>query len=133
MKPLCFIISLIGVLISFVILSSDLNAEEDVVEQGSKRKKLVILTGDDITHVCGTHEFEAGGILLKSSIGQSVLAGKVECVLVHNWPEDISVFNDADMILPYYKGNEWHLNIDFDKIPLKGYDSATVGDEVSCA
>ena len=96
------------VLISAVIFSTSLTGQEQSGAEGGERKKLVILTGDDHTHACGTHEFEAGGILLKSSIEKSVLADKVECVLVHNWPENTSVFNDADMVLHYYKGNKWH-------------------------
>ena len=94
-----------------VIFSTNLTGQEQggAIAETTSLKKLVILTGDDITHACGTHEFEAGGKLLKSSIENSVLADKVECVLVHNWPEDTSVFNDADMILHYYKGNKFHL------------------------
>jgi len=90
-----------SILLASVVFSSSAKAQE-------KPKKLVILTGDDTTHACGTHEFEAGGKLIISAIGKSVLAGKVECAHVHNWPEDTSVFNGADMILHYYKGNKWH-------------------------
>ncbi|MGJ8657527.1 MAG: hypothetical protein ACSHX6_13845 [Akkermansiaceae bacterium] len=95
-----------------IIFSTNLTGQEQPggkdATEASSLKKLVILTGDDLTHACGTHEFEAGGKLLKASIEKSVLADKVECVLVHNWPEDASVFDDADMILHYYKGNKWH-------------------------
>jgi hypothetical protein len=108
MKPFYLIISLFGAFMATVIFSTSLTGQEEIKDEVTSLKKLVILTGDDLTHACGTHEFEAGGKLLKSSIEKSVLADKVECVLVHNWPEDASVFDDADMILHYYKGNKWH-------------------------
>ncbi len=107
MKPLYLLLIFSGALIISAMFSANVSGEEKAAEE-PRKKKLVILTGDDITHACGTHEFEAGGILLKSSIENSVLADSVECVLVHNWPEDTSVFNNTDMILHYYKGNKWH-------------------------
>jgi len=101
MKPFYLIIGLCGALGSSLVYQ--------VASDSSVLKKIVILTGDDLKHASGTHEFEAGGKLLKASIEKSVINDRVECVLVHNWPEDTSVFNDADMILHYYKGNKWHL------------------------
>lgn len=95
MKPLYLLLIFSGALIISAMFSANVSGEEKAAEE-PRKKKLVILTGDDITHACGTHEFEAGGILLKSSIENSVLADSVECVLVHNWPEDTSVFNNTD-------------------------------------
>ena len=84
-------------------------AQKDTEEPATKKKKLVILTGDDLTHPSGTHEFKAGGALLKNAIAKSVLDSHIEVVHVHNWPEDTSVFEGAEMILHYYKGNRFHL------------------------
>ena len=83
-------------------------AQKDSADSVIKKKKLVILTGDDFTHPSGTHEFKAGGALLKSAIAHSVLDPHIEVVHVHNWPEDTSVFDGAEMILHYYKGNKFH-------------------------
>jgi len=111
MKSLYITLSLFGLLIVSAVFSTNLTGQEQGggnATDDRSSKKLVILTGDDLNHACGTHEFEAGGKLLKASIEESSFAEQIDCVLVHNWPEDTSVFNDADMILHYYKGNKTH-------------------------
>ncbi len=107
-KPLYVMVTVVGVCIGGMFFSGSLTGQE-TTEENVVKKRLVILTGDDLTHACGTHEFEAGGVIIKSSIAKSVLSDLVEVTHVHNWPEDASVFNDADMVLHYYKGNQFHL------------------------
>jgi len=53
-------------------------------------KKVIILTGDDLTHASGTHEFYAGGLLLKSSLENSNVKDKVACEVIHNWDGDVT-------------------------------------------
>ena len=74
----------------------------------AEKKKIVFLVGDDLTHKSGTHEFYAGGLLLKDSFEKSNYKDEVSCTVVNNWPEDLSVFDDADAVIHYYKGNKFH-------------------------
>lgn len=108
MKPIYILTAFLGICAGSIFLSENFYGENDVKEVLTK-KKLIILTGDDLNHACGTHEFEAGGIILKSSVEKSILADIVDVTHVHNWPEDTSVFNNVDMVLHYYKGNKFHL------------------------
>lgn len=88
------------------------------------KKKIVFLVGDDIRHPSGTHEFFAGAKLLKKSFQASPLANQLDYTVVNNWPEDTSVFNDADVIVHYYQGNKWHFmnehHLLIDKLASKG-------------
>ena len=76
--------------------------------QAAEKKKVVFLVGDDLNHASGTHEFYAGALLLKESLANSQVKDQIESIVVNNWPEDISIFNDADVIVHYYKGNKTH-------------------------
>ena len=106
MKPLYILVTATVVCTAGMFFSSNLTGQEG---RKKVKKKLIILTGDDLNHVCGTHEFNAGGKLIKSSIENSMLAEHVEVEHVHNWPDDTSVFDGVDMVLHYYKGNKAHL------------------------
>lgn len=59
MKPIYILVAFFGICAGSIFLSGNLYGEIDAKEIPTK-KKLVILTGDDLTHACGTHEFEAG-------------------------------------------------------------------------
>jgi len=100
-----------------VFLGGAVNAEDS-------RKKIVFFTSDDLTHPSGTHEFEAGSILLKKSIENSQFKDEVDVVLVNNWPENAAVFEGADVIVHYQKGNRFHFSNEhsgfFDKLSDKG-------------
>jgi len=74
----------------------------------TEKKHIIFLTGDDLNHASGTHEFYAGGMLLKDSLENSALKDLITCSVVNNWPEDTDIFNDADLIVHYYKGNKAH-------------------------
>ena len=107
MKALIVPLALL-VKVTLFVMQSGVSGEPTEAAKQKEKNKVVILTGDDFNHSSGTHEFQAGGILIKESIAKSVLADQVEVVLVNNWPEDTSVFSDADMIIHYYKGNKDH-------------------------
>lgn len=72
------------------------------------KRHVVFLVGDDLNHASGTHEFFAGAMLLKESLANSQLKETLTCTVVNNWPDDTSVFKDADAIVHYYKGNKAH-------------------------
>ena len=77
-------------------------------DKAADKTHVVFLVGDDLNHVSGTHEFYAGGMLLKESLAKSPLGDQVTCTVVNNWPDDTSVFESADVIVHYYKGNKAH-------------------------
>ena len=72
------------------------------------KKQVVFLVGDDLRHASGTHEFYAGARLLEKSLAESQIKDQVTSTVVNNWPEDTSVFDKADIIVHYYKGNKAH-------------------------
>ena len=74
----------------------------------TEKKHIVFLVGDDLKHASGTHEFYAGAMLLKDSLAKSSLANQVTTTVINNWPDDTSVFESADVIVHYYKGNKVH-------------------------
>ena len=75
----------------------------------SSKKKIVLLSNDDFNHPSGIHEFFAGAKLLKKSLENSSIKGKVLIEHIHNWSGDITPLEDASVIVHYYKGNKWHL------------------------
>ena len=77
-------------------------------ENATKKTHVVFLVGDDLNHASGTHEFYAGGMLLKDSLAKSQLGDQITCTVVNNWPDDTTVFENADVIVHYYKGNKAH-------------------------
>lgn len=82
-----------------------------------ERKKIIFLTGDDLRHPSGTHEFYAGALLLKKSLEHSEFKDQLQIEVVNNWPADPSVFDGSDVIIHYYPGNQHHLfNKNFDVI-----------------
>ena len=116
------IITLLAIFISSACLVCQSYAEPNTADNTAK--KIIFLTADDLHHVSGTHEFHAGALLLKKSIESSEIADDVSCEVYNNWPEDPSVFQDADVIVHYYKGNKAHLmnknNELFDTLAKKG-------------
>jgi len=109
MKPFYLLIAVFSVLGTSMFFTSNVTGQETENSNELEKKKLLILTGDDLNHACGTHEFNAGGKLLKSSIEKSQMGEHIEVVHVHNWPEDTAIFDGVDMVLHYYKGNKAHL------------------------
>jgi len=92
----------------FLLTSLALVGQSGASKTKEATKKIVFLTGDDLNHASGTHEFYAGGLLLKNALEQSEVGDSVEVTVVNNWPEDASVFSDAAVIVHYYKGNQAH-------------------------
>lgn len=99
----------LGVSLSVLTVTGGLLlAEKSEDKDATASKKIVFLTGDDIRHASGTHEFYAGALLLKDSLMNAGYEGKFQCEVVNNWPKDTSVFNDANVIVHYYPGNQFH-------------------------
>lgn len=111
-------------ILSRLILFAALCSQINISVQAAEKKKIVFLVGDDIRHPSGTHEFFAGAKLLKKSFEASPVASQLDYAIVNNWPEDTSVFNDADVIVHYYQGNKSHFMNDhhllIDKLASRG-------------
>lgn len=94
------------------------------ISENDGKKRIVFLVGDDLNHVSGTHEFYAGARLLEKSLKAGELKDQLEIEIVNNWPKDSSVFDDADAIIHYYKGNKTHFVNEnaafFDTLAKKG-------------
>ena len=88
-----------------VILAS--SSCQEAIAATDKPKKIVFIAGKP-SHPSGQHEFNAGAIILARCLNeQSGLP--VEVKVVHNgWPEDESVFSDADAVIIYSDGNARH-------------------------
>ena len=72
-------------------------------------KKVIILTNDDFNHASGTHEFYAGGLLLKDSLEKSNLKDDLSVEVINNWDGDLAKLQGAAALVHYYKGNKAHL------------------------
>ena len=67
-------------LLAFIIIGSALaNKNEESVE----KKKIIFLTGDDLTHGSGTHEFYAGALLLQNAFNQGVFKDQLDITIVN--------------------------------------------------
>ncbi len=76
--------------------------------------KIVFISGVP-SHPSGQHEFKAGVTLLSRAISeQSGLPVTVE-VSHHGWPEDESIFEDAQAVVIYSDGNDRH--------PVNGHEA----------
>ncbi len=84
-----------------------ISACSDGTAAKAEPKKIVLIAGQP-SHPSGQHEFNAGAIILARCLNeQSGLPIKVE--VVHNgWPEDESVFENADSVVIYSDGNARH-------------------------
>jgi len=80
----------------------------------STLKHVIFLTGEDLAHASGTHEFYAGAKLLEKSLSEGQFTSSIKCTVLKDWPEDTSIFETADLIVHYYRGNKFHkLNKNF--------------------
>lgn len=72
--------------------------------------KIVFLAGPD-SHMPGAHEHKAGTELLSAALRQR--QPSIETVTVYGgWPNDESIFEDADALVMYCDGGDSHLIID---------------------
>ena len=81
-------------------------------------KKLVLVAGRP-SHGPGAHEFNAGTMLLKKCLDENV-AGIETTIVKGGWPDDTSVFDDADGILFYMDGGGGHPAIKPERLELLG-------------
>lgn len=85
------------------------------------RAKLVLVAGRP-SHPAGMHEFNAGVQLLTKCLAQGAPNLKVEFVL-NGWPQDESVFADADAVVFYMDGGRNHEASREDGARLKKIDA----------
>jgi hypothetical protein len=83
------------ILVSTVILAFSCTAIE-------KKAKIVFLHGNR-SHASGDHEFKAGSNLLAKHLNKQK-AVNVEAVVIHGWPKDDSVLDDAAAVIIYADG-----------------------------
>ncbi|MDZ4818290.1 MAG: family 16 glycoside hydrolase [Planctomycetota bacterium] len=70
------------------------------------RNKIVMVAGSP-SHGPGDHEFNAGTLLLKKCLDESV-PGVVTAVYRGGWPTDMTAFDNADTIMLYMDGGGGH-------------------------
>ncbi|MDB4614192.1 ThuA domain-containing protein [bacterium] len=85
-------------------------------------KKLVIVAGKP-SHPPGMHEFNAGVKLLHKCLKD--FGGVKTYVVLNGWPEDESIFDDADAIVFYMDGSRKHELVQEDGRRLKLADKWT--------
>lgn len=88
----------------------------------AQKKKIVFVAGKD-SHGRGDHEFKAGCHLLARLLNES--RPDIDAVVTDNgWPEDLSIFDGADVIVMYSDGADGHMVIphleEVDKLVKKG-------------
>ncbi|MGJ8673484.1 ThuA domain-containing protein [Rubritalea sp.] len=110
--------------IGLVNLTQGSGDESKAANSDDGKKRIVFLVGDDLNHASGTHEFLAGAKLLEKSLKAGEMKDQLDIEIVNNWPEDTSVFDGADAIIHYYKGNKTHFVNEnaafFDALAKKG-------------
>jgi len=87
-----------------------------------KKKRIVFVAGKD-SHGRGEHEFKAGCHLLAKLLNEN--RSDINAVVTENgWPNDLSIFDGADVIVMYSDGGEGHMVIphleEVDKLVKKG-------------
>ncbi len=84
--------------------------------KSTEGKKKVVFVAGRRSHGYGSHEHKAGCILLASALEASSLPVSTT-VVTNGWPEDESVFDDADCIVIYADGGGRHpMNAHLDKL-----------------
>lgn len=73
--------------------------------QAQDVKKIVLVAGKP-SHGPGAHEFNAGTMLLQNCLDQ--IPGVKTTLIKGGWPEDTSVFEDADALFFYMDGGAGH-------------------------
>lgn len=71
------------------------------------RKKLVMVAGR-ASHAQGAHEFRAGCLLFKKCLDAALPNQLISAVYTDSWPEDPTVFDNADSILLFSDGGKGH-------------------------
>jgi Domain of Unknown Function (DUF1080)/Trehalose utilisation len=89
---------------------------------GQPQKKIVFIAGKP-SHGYAAHEHRAGCLLLSKALNENV--PQVHAVVVENgWPNDTSIFNDADCVVVYADGGAGHPLVahlaEFDKVMKRG-------------
>ncbi len=93
-------------LLTSLILSTALFAQNEASPQASSVKRIALLAGNP-SHGYGSHEHLAGCRILAAAIEQT--AEGVECAVYdHGWPQDDSVLDDVACVVMYCDGGGGH-------------------------
>ncbi len=77
-----------------------------VVEHDAKRTRQVVFLAGRKSHGYASHEHRAGCMLLAKALDESGL--NVKTTVINIWPEDTSVFDNADVIVSFANGGGGH-------------------------
>ena len=77
-----------------------------VVEQDPQRTRQIVFLAGRPSHGYASHEHYAGCMLLAKALNESGL--NVQTTVIKIWPEDTSVFDNADVIVSYADGGRGH-------------------------
>ncbi len=93
-----------------------------------KRKKIVLVAGPR-SHGYGSHEHNAGCLLLAKSLNES-MPGVYATAYLNGWPKDPTAFDNADAIAIYCDGGGGHVVMrhleQVDELAQKGLGIATI-------
>jgi len=93
-----------------------------------KRKKIVLVAGPR-SHGYGSHEHNAGCLLLAKSLNES-MPGVYATTYLNGWPKDPTAFDNADAIAIYCDGGGGHVVMrhleQMDKLAKKGVGIANI-------
>ena len=93
-----------------------------------ERKKIVLVAGPR-SHGYGSHEHNAGCLLLAKSLNES-MPGVYATTYLNGWPKDPTAFDNADAIAIYCDGGRGHVVMQHleqtDKLAKKGVGIATL-------
>ena len=106
----------------FTVQSAVINKSTNFDNSKLKKKKIVFVAGKD-SHGRGDHEFKAGCHLLAKLLNEN--RSDIDAIVTENgWPDDVSIFEGADVIVMYSDGAEGHMVIphleEVDKLVKKG-------------
>ena len=106
----------------FTVQSAVINKLTNYDNSKLKKKKIVFVAGKD-SHGRGEHEFKAGCHLLAKLLNEN--RSDIDAVVTENgWPDDLSIFDGADVIVMYSDGANGHMVIshleEVDKLVKKG-------------
>jgi len=93
------LLSLLALALAFAPLSASAKTADG-------KQKLVLVAGKP-SHGPREHEYNAGMLLLAKCLAQGAPALKVD-VVTNGWPQDESVFNDADAVVFFMDGGAKH-------------------------
>ncbi len=111
-----------SICLAVAVCCSLVNLAQPVAADPPAKKKIVLVAGKP-SHPPRMHEFNAGVQLLADAFRKSPSASAASIdVVLNGWPEDESVFDDADAVIFYMDGGKKHEVVKEDGRRLKMVD-----------